>query len=668
MAAPTRNAKPSSSLKSMLTLYLGGLLIMLMAGNFVLNIFSARHYMQGQLETQAQDAATALGMSLSSVFAKGDEVTASSVIDAMFDRGYYEHIILWHASGEAWIVRQAKKAPDTVPAWFVQLVELKPPVASADVVKGWSRLGSVSLKVNPGQAYLRLWQTMIAELAWFGFVFILAMVALMAIISVALKPIASMVALANGVMNRDFGKRAMERGARELVQVSRSMNLMAARLEHIFTDQMDQIHLLRSEVHLDAVTQVLNRNEFDRRLSAELESRESYQEGNLILLQVKDFTEFNNRFGRDAGDQLLVSVASQIKQRMDAIEGGFIGRRTGADFSIYLPRISEEHAESFAASLIQHIVGIKAVKAWCRDDVVHIGLAASGGHNAKILLANADMALRKAQSEQASGWQRFVENAGEPIEAGIRQSGEWREEILRAMDDDDFLLHYQPVFMAKDEPVYYYKALARLRRHGEEYSAGMFMPMVDRFDLHVAFDQHILALAVSELDEVLAHGAKLGVSISTDSALDSGFVKWVRSTLAEHPLAAQCLVLEIPEYVLQKSSDAFATWFEIAEQTGVTLIIDKFGLSSLPFSYLKNYPIKWLKIDRHYLEGLETNRENRFYIQSVIQIAHGLEIRVIAFGVEKPEEWRLLKELGVDAGAGFGLQKPLPEITLGGKP
>ena len=664
MASKNKKAKSTSSLKSMLTLYLGGLLVMLMVGNFVLNILSARHYLQGQLETQAQDAATALGMSLSSVFVAGDEITASSVIDAMFDHGYYEHIILWHASGDTWIVRQAKKAPDTVPGWFTQLIELNAPIASADVVKGWSRLGSVALKLNPGQAYLRLWQTVIAELAWFALVFILAMVALTVILSVALKPVASLVTLANGVMNRDFSLRAVEVGAKELVQVSQSMNLMAARLEHIFKDQVDQIHLLRSEVHLDPVTQVLNRSEFDRRLVAELESRERYQEGELLLLQIRDFAEFNNRFGREAGDGLLLSVAREVGKRVEGRESVLIGRRTGADFSVYVPGMQVDEAETLASSLIHGLIGVKAIKAWCREDVVHVGLATSGGHTAKALLSNADMALRKAQSEQASGWQRFLEPTGDTLNLGLRQSSEWREELIRALDEGNVHLQYQPVFLAEGESVFYYKALARMLHGGEEFSAGYFMPMVDRFDLNSVFDRHIVELITSELDDVLNHGTRIGVSIATESALDTRFVHWLRTWLLARPLAAECLVVELPEYVLQKSTEAFLAWFSLAEETGATLVVDKFGLSSLPFSYLKKYPVKWLKIDRHYLEGLERNRENRFYIQSVIQIAHSLDIQVIAYGVENKEEWLMLKELGVDAGAGFGLQKPLPEITF----
>ncbi len=665
MTGSTSRAKRSGSLKSMLVMSVGGLLVMLTAGNFVLNAVSAKHHLQGQLEVQAQDAATALGLSLSSVFEKGDEVTASSVIDALFDRGYYDQVVLWNTSGEAWVVRQAKLAEaGTVPGWFRRLVKLEAPLASADVVKGWNQLGRVSLKVNPGASYERLWRSMLTELAWFGFVFILAMLALLAIVSSALRPIKSMVGLADAVVKRDFSIRAEEKGASELVRVSKSMNLMADRLQLIFGEQLEQIELLRSEVHFDPVTGLLNRAEFDRRLTAELDSRDAVQEGNLIIFQIREFDGYNNQFGRDRGDRLLCAVTGLIVEQGKAIDGAFIGRRAGADFVIYLPGLTDDKAESIADAVIRSVSSLRAVKEWCREDIVHAGVAAAFGHCASVLLSNADLALRKAQNERRNGWQRYTDIAGESVNGGARQSGEWRDMICNALRSSGVSLHFQPVFLAGDEPVLYYKSLARLTSQSEEVSAGLFMPMVERFGMLPELDKQVISLAVRELDESLHYGAKLGVSISTESALENGFARWVQSFFSAHPAAAHCLVLELPEYIVQRNPVTFSEWFERSRLSGFTVVVDKFGRSALPFSYLKKYPVKWLKIDRHYLEGVESNRENRFYIQSVIQIAHSLDIKVIAFGVEHRTEWQLLKELGVDAGAGFGLQKPLSSIAF----
>ncbi len=626
--AKGRSRRPGS-LKNTLVISVGSLLVMLTVGNFVLNVVSAKRYLQGQLETQAQDAATALGLSLSTLLEKGDEVTASSMIDAFFDRGYYDHVTLWNANGEAWIVRQAEKTQQTVPGWYRRLIKLDAPLASADVVKGWNRLGSVSVKVNPGASYERMWQAMVAELVWFMSVFVLAILALLAIVSSALRPIASMVRLANGVVNRDFSIRAEESGASELVRVSKSMNLMLDRLQLIFREQMEQIDLLRSEVHLDPVTGLLNRAEFDRQLTAELDSRDAIPNGNLIIVQVRDFAGFNNQFGRNTGDTLLCAVAEQIVSRVKTCDGVFIGRRTGADFVVYLPALADAKAESIAGAVIQNVVSLPAIKEWCSDDIIHAGIASASGHGASVLLSNADMALRKAQNEHTNGWQRYVENAVESVSAGIGQSSEWRQAIRHALQVSGVSLHFQPVFLAPKEPVLYYKSLARLVLRDKEVSAGIFMPMVERFGLLAEFDRHVVSLAVRELDESLHCGVNLGVSISTESALDDGFVAWVEAFLTAHVSAAHCLMVEIPEYVVQRKPTAFAGWFDLARRLGCTLVVDKFGLSSLPFSYLKKYPVRWLKIDRHFLEGLENNRENKFYIQSVIQIAHSLDIKVI---------------------------------------
>lgn len=142
-------AKRGMPLRRMLILSVGALLVMLLLGNSVLNIISARHYLQSQLQTHAEDAVTALGMSLSSALSAGDEVTAGLVIDAIYDRGYYEHVILWNAKKEPWIVRYGRDMPDTVPGWFSELMHLQGRQAVSDVSSGWKCWALCRLKFIP---------------------------------------------------------------------------------------------------------------------------------------------------------------------------------------------------------------------------------------------------------------------------------------------------------------------------------------------------------------------------------------------------------------------------------------------------------------------------------------------------------------------------------------
>lgn len=656
--------KKGLPLRRLLLLCVGSLLFMLLLGNSILNVISSRHYLQSQLQTHAEDAVTALGMSLSSALSQGDEVTAAMVMDAIYDRGYYEHVILWDAKKEPWIVRYGREMPETVPGWFVSFMNLEGRQAISDVSSGWKILGSVSVKVHPGLMYEKLWETLKIEAAWFGLVLLLSMGALLVVIARTIGPIRSLESMAVAIGSGDFSARAKPEGARELRTLAMAMADMASRIHRMNSLQVEQIELLRARLQVDSVTGALNREEFDRKLQAFLDTREGAGHGHLLLLQVKDFAQFNNQHGRAAGDQFLEKIFLQIKSRAKKVEGFFVGRRTGADFVCFLPGAESAVADRISESLVQGVSGLREVRQWCRSDVVHAGVVnVTQSEAVADGLANADIALRNAQSVGNNGWQRYHDEANIlPLDM-MHKANEWRETLQMAIQDETVVVHYQPVFAAADSHVIYCKALSRLDFSGELVNAGIFMPMADRFGLARDIDKVVVGKVIHYLDEVLHYGARIGVSLSSDALQDENFLDWLQGALSKHPAAAHCLFFEVSEFVLQRDMAATGRLLGMAAVTGFTVVIDQFGQSSLPFSYLQSMPLKWIKFDRDLVHGIEDRAESRFYLQSITQIAHSQGVKVIAFGVESEAEWALLKELGVDAGAGYCLQRPLADVA-----
>ncbi len=657
-------AKRGMPLRRMLILSVGALLVMLLLGNSVLNIISARHYLQSQLQTHAEDAVTALGMSLSSALSAGDEVTAGLVIDAIYDRGYYEHVILWNAKKEPWIVRYGRDMPDTVPAWFSELMHLQGRQAVSDVSSGWKMLGSVSVKVHPGLMYEKLWETMKVEAAWFGFVLLLSLGALLVVISRTTGPIRALADMASTIGQGDFSVRVAPTGARELQVLALAMGDMASRIDRMNALQVEQIESLRLRLQIDVVTGALNRDEFDRKLQAFLDTREGVGHGQLILLQVNDFAEFNNQNGRAAGDQFLEKIYLQIKSRAKKIECFFAGRRTGADFVCFLPGADISEADRITESIVRGVSGLREVRQWCRSDLVHAGVT-TVAHTESVadVLANADIALRNAQAAVNNGWQRFQDESHSlPLDT-MHKANEWRETLLAAIQDEAVIVHYQPIFAAEDKHVVYSKALSRLSFNGDLVTAGVFMPMAERFELARQIDKAVITQVIRYLDEKLHYGARIGVSVSSEALQDEAFLTWLQDIVHKYPAAAHCLFLEISEFLLQRDLSVASNIMGLAAQTGFTVVIDHFGQSTLPFSYLQSLPLKWIKIDRDLVHGIEDRADSRFYLQSITTIAHSQGVKVIAFGIESETEWVLLQALGVDAGAGYGLQKPKADIN-----
>ncbi len=381
------------TLKQLLLWFTGLLMLTLLVVNFFLNVTSARDFTQRQLSSHSSDAATSLGLSLSSVAEAKDIVVAGSMIDAIFDSGYYRHIILYDIDGGAKVVRHAPVKIEGVPEWFVNWIELETPEGKAEVVNGWMQLGSVSVVSNPGHAYVELWNILKAQLIWYALIGAVAFLMMQFMITTILLPLMRIEKQAKAVQNRDFSYRAPLPKTRELRRVSVAMNSMSDRLEQMFGKQLSLIEHLRTQSFQDSVTGLGNRAEFDKRLKAELESEQSAAVGSLILIQFGDFSAYNQTHGRQAGDKLLSQLAVTVKAYSVKVVDAFIARRSGSDFSIFLPGIVDDQADNFANGLLQKLTSLDLIKQMCRHDVLHIGIASTLTKiSLPVILSEADMA------------------------------------------------------------------------------------------------------------------------------------------------------------------------------------------------------------------------------------------------------------------------------------
>ncbi|ARU55067.1 signal transduction diguanylate cyclase/phosphodiesterase [Oleiphilus messinensis] len=664
MAGTIQSLGERLTLRTALLTSIGVLLVMFLVGNLVLNLVSARHALQKQMSDVVQDTATALALSVAQPLGEGDEVKAATLLEAVYDRGFFEHVILWNAAGEARLVKHDARRSEMVPDWFAGLLSFDPPAGQTDVVSGWKVLGAVSVKASEAQAMEQLWWTFKVEVAWFSFALLLVVVALMAIVNSLLRPLESLTGLADAIKQRDFSKRIAEVGVVELRMLCSAMNGMAEKLDDIFSEQVEQIEGLRQALHFDPLTGLLLRDEFDRRLTARLHSRDEVVAGNILLLQVKDFANYNHQFGREAGDRLIQRVADIVQLRSCKTEGAILARRSGADFAVYLPGMPDDDANRLAEAIIQNVSSLAEFREWCRHDVINAGLVAvESGEDLAEALSNADFALRSAQKQGNHGWQRFFEASNQQPEVLAQQAYEWQSMLSDYIAREHVALHFQGVF-SKSGSVLYYKALARMEINDKLTEAAVFLPMVDRFDLHTEFDKLIVRKVIQVLDEHLHYGARVGLTLSTRSLLEESFVQWLVDEIERHPAAAHCMLLEIPEFVLQRDESAFSRLMKLSVHSGVELVIDRFGAAALPFSYLHRWHPKWIKLDRHFIENIKISKEHQFYIRAISQVAHSQGVRVLAYGLEDQSEWTLLQNLGVDAGAGFGLQGVIEHIDL----
>ena len=641
-----------------------GILTAMLVGNLISNALSTRDYVRDQLHAHARDAATSLGLSLSTVIDARDAVLAGRMIDAIYDSGDFKRILYTSVSSEVihQTVSDAQEA--NVPIWFRDLLELKVPVASAQVMAGWEQLGELYVESSTAQAYEEMWQSVKSQFIWFLMVLLISVGLVFWLLSRLLKPLKEVEYQAHQMEQKNFDYRLPEQPTRELAKVAGAINEMAASLGKVFDQQLRSIESLRSETLHDAVTGLYNREGFDKRLAADLKADDDAQQGTLLLLQIRDFARINEEFGREQGDAVLSAVAQVIENFVTEHEASYGARRSGADFCIFVPGVLEDTIVQAADKLMGSLSGLQWVKQMLREDLLFMGVAGSvQDESAGTLFSKADIALREAQAKGVSGWQRYGAVIGESVDAEVREANRWHKILQQALTSGDLELYAQNVVMTKDGVVQSRQILARLRAEGELIPASVFIPMARRFALMVDLDRQIIARL---LERIPGLGGSYGISLSESSVMDEGFVSWLQGLANESPSLLGRMIFHIPEYVLRHGEPQVASLASLVERVGGALVIERFGASSVPFSYLQRLKIQAIKVDHSFVRGIDQNSEHQFFLRSAIQLAHSQNVQVVAVGVETEAEYAWLQAAGVDGVMGYFLDRPSELSGLSG--
>lgn len=647
--------------------FIGILFLLLLFISFILNISMTRDNFSQQLKSHAQDAANSLGLSLSSLADPLDEVMAGRMIDSLFDSGEYQKMVLFAVDGRSVVIRQRTSSRLSVPDWFMRLVDFPAPSKSAEVMHGWTQSGTLVVQSYPGFAYLELWHLIRNQFIWFLGIAIAGLIGVHFLLNRLLMPLKMIEAQAKAMSDKQFTVRAPFPKTRELAGVARAMNDMADQLGRVFEEQLNLIEVLRAKSFVDALTGLGNREGFDARLKTELDSLQHTVQGSLIFLQINNLGLVNDTRGRAEGDHLLVTVAALLTNLVKTHHGAFAARRSGGDFSIFLPSVIAAEIDLIVETLMNDLSSLSEIKQLLRDDCFHLGVACvQSGDTARVLLSKADMALRQAQGKKLSGWQRYAYIEQMDINTEVREANEWRKILQDVLATRSLQLHTQTVFDVH-EHVYYHQVLSRIEVEGNLIVASLFLPMAERFQLMVPIDQLVMekvfnALAQGNLG--LSHNQKslapafYCVTLSESALQDIRFMSWLDEQLQEQPKAAFSLMFEVSEHIVNYNESALQALSEMARKYGFRISIERFGVSNASFSYLQRIPIDVVKVDHSFIRGIQHNQVNQFFLRSAIQLAHGQSIKMIAVGVETAEEWEMLKSIGLDGAMGYHLERP----------
>ena len=640
--------------------------VALFSANFILTVLESRNYLETQMQAHAQDTATSLGLSMTTASGEADNANLELLASAVFDRGYYSKITLTSINGEVLVTRENAIQIDDVPSWFVNLLNLPSPEGKSEITQGWVRLGELSVRSHPGNAYRDLWRLTVNFGYLFAAIVILSYGILGVVISIVMRPLRAVENQANDICERQFAIVDHIPRTRELRRVVEAMNRMSTKLKSMFESQVALTEKLRFEAKTDAVTGLNNKQEFDSLVSAILQSEAGAGSNLLMLLQIKDFARINESLGFADADELLAQVATRLTDALTNREDAILCRRGGADFAVFIPGINLERARVSLEQSFQAVASLQTFTDSEFTDHVHMcGVFAEETTEISKLFIDADAGLRNAQASGSNGTEFLIHGDREnAITELVQQASEWRNTLLEVMEQESFLFHYQPIFELGSGSAQTFMAneiFVRIELEGEVVTAGTFMPMAERFGLLVRLDQLILKRAIEALT---GDGGVIVLNLSTYSLQNSEFLFWFKSLLSEHSSLSSKVVFELQEHAVHLAYDDVKDLIDHGNGLGYRFSVDHFGTSSTSFAYLQSIDLTYIKIDRSFVDQIDNNVDNQFFVQSVVQIAHARDMQVIAEGVERIEELEMLRSLGVDSAMGYLLGRPGPEISL----
>ncbi|WP_086873552.1 bifunctional diguanylate cyclase/phosphodiesterase [Kosakonia pseudosacchari] len=616
--------------------------LVLFCGNFFITLDSSREQYSAQLSAHSQDAATALGVSLTGNI--DDPAMVELMVNAIFDSGYFYSIrVVDMNSGKPLIERQSDPQSGNVPQWFERLVHLKPGTGEAIIMRGWIQAARVEVVSHPMFALTRLWRSMIASFLWLTGCSLLCLICAMLLLRRSLRPLDHIAVQAASITRREFRHVPNVPKTPELRRVVEASNMMVSQLQMLFSEQAQRTDALREAAYHDSLTGLNNRRAFDIHLQSILRDDEMAF-GYVILLRVRDLAGLNLRMGGEKTDALLREMATILRETKQIYlhQDGFIARIRGGEFAIVTADMLPQEHQVFMNALTARVSALYKTGMSDRSPLAYFAsLTFQPGDTLQNIMAQADQALTAAETNA-----HYVLQPGVNPAAGSHDDHHrWLTRLENVLQAENFVLFGQPVVTCDStRQVLHHKILARIKtEEGEMIPAGRFMPWFLRFSLSARMDAVMLKQTLRFMS---TSPLALALSISGESIASDENLAVLLQLLKNAPQQAKQLTLELDENELP-DPERVSVVVNKLNAVGCRLGIQHFGGRFHLIGNLPQWGLAWIKIDGSYIHHIDKEEDKRFFIEAMYWAARQINLPLIAEQVETSEELAILNKIGI---------------------
>ncbi|HWT73018.1 MAG TPA: EAL domain-containing protein [Oxalicibacterium sp.] len=477
----------------------------------------------------------------------------------------------------------------------------------------------------------------------------------------------SMAAFPLKVDNRAAGVMALFAGEENFFD-AQELKLLDGLAEDIgfglqYIEKEEQLAYL---AYYDPLTGLPNRQFFLKRLEQALQAAQG--SGEKLVLVIGDMQrlhQINDTYGRSGGDELIRQIAARLGHLVRNPE--YLARISSATFATILPNIGDLTEVAHRVELIQAEPQIRPFvlrgESLSIRMIAGIAIYPDDSDSAETLFNNAESALKSAKS---GGLPYLFYKPS--INAYVEDVLKLEHRLYRALEKEEFLLHYQPRVDATTEKIVGLEALIRWN-HPENgmVAPGHFIPLLEESGLITEVGRWVVRRALTDYCEWRDKGLeppRIAVNVSIQQLRNPRFADEIREAIAECGAGPQALELEITESLFMDDINLRIETLAKLNELGVCIAIDDFGTGYSSLSYLSKLPVHFLKIDRSFIGSMVEDPDNMTIVSSVISLAHALKLRVVAEGVETEEAARHLRLLKCDEMQGYLFARPMPAAQV----
>ncbi|MBS0851449.1 bifunctional diguanylate cyclase/phosphodiesterase [Leclercia pneumoniae] len=415
----------------------------------------------------------------------------------------------------------------------------------------------------------------------------------------------------------------------------------------------------------DTLTRLPNRVLLEDRLDQAISKAD--REGRtfaLLFMDLDGFKAVNDAWGHDAGDKLLIAATERMKQ---PLKGQYTLARIGGDEFVLLAEIeAPDDAATLASSLVHVIDKPFSLDLHELNVTLSIGIALypHDGKNPRELMFNADAAMYHTKHMGRNGYHFFQPSMNTLAQKQLQLMND----LWMALERDELKLVYQPKFKAPVGPVVGFEALLRWHHPVDGLlSPDLFLPLAEKSGLIIPIGNWVIDEACRQLREWHLQGHEtwsVAVNLSTLQFEQPQLVETVMNSLARHHIPPHTLILEVTETTAMNNPEESVRVLTELTQAGVKASIDDFGTGYSSLLYLKRLPACELKIDRAFVKELSGESNDATIVSAIVALAKTLNLKVVAEGVETPQQQEFLTELGCNTLQGYLLGRPVSPQTI----